>query len=52
MKTINKIVMAQIGFCIGEIIGFKMFDLELRYVIVYHIILTIGYLYGLWHSKN
>ena len=52
MKTINKMVTTQVGFCIGGIIGDTLLDFELNYTIVNHIALTIGYLFGFWHSKN
>ena len=52
MKTINKIAITQVAFCIGGIIGCTLLDFELKKVIVNHIVLTIGYLHGYWHSKN
>ena len=52
MKTINKIAKVQVAFCIGVIIGCTVFDFDLKRVILNHIVLTIGYLYGFWHSKN
>ena len=52
MKTINKIAIVQVVFCIGGIVGYTLLDFELKNVIGNHIVLTIGYLYGFWHSKN
>ena len=52
MKTTNKIAIVQVAFCIGSIIGYTLLDFELKNVIVNHIVLTIGYLYCFWHSKN
>jgi len=52
MKTINKIAIVQVAFCIGGIIGCTLLDFELKRVIINHIVLTTGYLYGYWHSKN
>ena len=52
MKTINKIVIVQLGFCIGGIMGYTLLDFELKNMVVNHIVLTIGYLQGFWHSKN
>jgi len=52
MKTINKIAIVQVAFCIGGIIGYTLLDSELKTVIINHIGLTTGYLYGYWHSKN
>ena len=52
MKTINKIAIVQVAFCIGGIIGYTLLDFELKNVILNHIVLTIGYLYGFLDSKN
>jgi hypothetical protein len=52
MKTINKIAIVQVSFCVGGIIAYTLLDIELKKVIVNNMILTIGYLYGFWHSKN
>ena len=52
MKTINKIALVQVSFFIGGITGYALLDLEFKYIIANHIVLTAGYLYGLWHGKN
>ncbi len=51
MNTINKIALVQVCFAIGDVILFTIFDYELRNIIINHIILTIGYLYGFWHNS-
>ena len=52
MKTINKIVIAQVVFFLGGLISYYIIDIPLKIVIASNIALTIGYLYGFWHSKN
>lgn len=52
MKTINKIVIAQVVFFLGGLISYLIIDIPLKIVIASNIALTIGYLYGFWHSKN
>lgn len=52
MKSINKILIIQIAFIAGEIIGWKVFRYELSGVIANHIVLTMGFLYGYFVAKN
>ena len=52
MKTINKLMIAQVVFFLGALISYYIIDIPLKIVIAANIALTIGYLYGFWHSKN
>jgi len=52
MKTINKIAIVQVAFCIGGLISYLIIGIPLKTVIASNIALTIGYLYGFWHRKN
>ena len=52
MKTINKLMIAQVVFFLGGFISYYIIHLPLKIVIASNIVLTIGYLYGFYHSKN
>jgi len=52
MKTINKIALAQLAYCIGGVICYIMIGCELENIIVTHITATMGYLYGFLHSRD
>ena len=52
MKTINKLMIAQVAFFLGGLISYLIIDIPLKIVVASNIALTIGYLYGFWHSKN
>ena len=52
MNTINKIMLVQIAMVIGGLILYTIMDYKFSVVLINHILLTIGYLCGLWHSKN
>lgn len=52
MKAINKIATSQLAFCLNDVILYTQLDIELSIIIVSHMLLTGGYLYGFWHSKS
>ncbi len=52
MKTINKIAIVQVSFCISGAVSYTLLDIELKNIISTYVTITIGYLYGFWHSKN
>jgi len=52
MKTIEKIIALQIGMCIGGIILYTLLDFRLNNIIITHILLTMGYLYGMFDARK
>ena len=52
MKIIGKILLAQISMGLGGFIAIKLMDAELMEVVISHITLTAGYLYGFWNGVN
>ena len=52
MKTINEIAKTQVFFITGGAIGFFVLNFEIENIIASHIILTIGYLNGFYHSQT
>ena len=52
MTTIEKIGVVQIAFCIGGLISFFILDINITNIIISHITLTMGYLYGLYDAER